>query len=273
MPWSAFAKAGDWVPRRRPRPFRHPAPDGRRPRLLLSSRCSSPPFSERRLELAVLFATALLLGALHSIEPDYLAAVTAFVTRRPGRREAIGYGLRWGMGHGLSILLVGSALVLLRVQLGPDVGAWLERVVGLSLVLLGTWVFVTARTLHAHAHKHAGGPEHVHLHAHPVARDHAAPRAHEHRHAATAMGMLHGLAGSAPAVALIPLARVGSPLHAAGYLALFGVGTATAMALYAMFAGLLASRAAERSAAVGRALARVAGVGTVVVGVLWLIGA
>lgn len=222
------------------------------------------------MELIVLFATALLLGALHSIEPDHMAAVSAFVLRRPNRRQAIGYGLRWGFGHGAIILVAGTALVALRVQLGDAAGAWLERAVGVSLILLGAWVLVTARTLHAHLHRHDDGNAHLHLHAHPRATDHAARGAHQHRHAATAMGMLHGLAGTAPAVALIPLARVDSPFVAAGYLALFGVGTAVAMALYAMFAGVVAARAAERSAALGRALARFAGVGTVAVGILWL---
>jgi cytochrome c biogenesis protein CcdA len=225
------------------------------------------------LDPTVLLLTALVLGALHSVEPDHLAAVSAFVLRRPGRRAAIGYGLRWGLGHAGIILVLGTAIVLLRIQVGDAAGAWLERAVGVSLVLLGGWVLATARTLHAHVHVHQGGPEHVHLHAHPTALDHDAPAAHEHRHAATAMGMLHGLAGTAPAVALVPLARMDSPLLAAGYLAVFGLGTAAAMALYAMFAGALAARAAERSAVIGRVLARCAGAGSVVVGIWWLLRA
>jgi len=225
------------------------------------------------LDPTALLLTALVLGAVHSVEPDHLAAVSAFVLRRPNRRAAIGYGLRWGLGHAAIILLLGSAIVLLRLQVGDAAGAWLERAVGLSLVLLGAWVLATARTLHAHVHRHAGGPEHVHLHAHPTAVPHDAARAHEHRHAATAMGLLHGLAGTAPAVALIPLARMESPLLAAGYLAAFGAGTAAAMALYAMFAGALAARAAERSALAGRVLARFAGVGSLLVGLWWLVRA
>ncbi|MEX0893484.1 MAG: hypothetical protein WEB88_15060 [Gemmatimonadota bacterium] len=252
------------------------------------------------MEIAVLLGTALLLGVLHSLEPDHLAAVSAFVVRRPARREALGYGLRWAAGHGAVILLAGSALVLLRIEVDAAVGHWLERLVGVSLVLLGGWVLLTARTLHAHFHRHEDGTAHVHLHAHahpeavlaatggaetqawpsgeapsvPAGPVHPLHRhqPHDHRHAATAIGALHGLAGTAPAVALIPLVGLESLAVSTAYLLVFGVGTAVAMGLYAMFAGVVAGHAAVRSARLGRALARVAGLGTVAVGVVWLMG-
>lgn len=224
------------------------------------------------MELALLLGTAVTLGVLHSVEPDHIAAVSAFVVRRPGRRAAVGYGLRWAAGHGGAVVVIGTALLLLRVQLGGEAGAWLERGVGLSLVLLGTWVLATARTLHAHQHVHGDGTAHTHLHAHPAGAAHSHPEAHRHRHAATAIGALHGLAGTAPVVALVPLASVDTPAVGVAYLLAFGVGTAAAMVLYAMFAGLIADRAARRSVRLGRLLARTAGLGTVAVGVAWLLG-
>ena len=226
------------------------------------------------MELGLLLGTALFLGVLHSIEPDHLAAVSSFVVRRPGRRAAIGYGLRWSVGHGGVIILAGVAIVLLRMNVDPAVGHWLERLVGVSLILLGGWVLATARTLHAHFHRHDDGVAHVHLHAHPLTPPEAHPRpsAHRHRHAATAVGALHGLAGTAPAVALIPLVRADSVAVAGAYLLVFAVGTAAAMVLYAMFAGIVADRAASRSEKLARGLARVAGLGTIAVGFVWILG-
>lgn len=225
------------------------------------------------MELSLLLGTALFLGVLHSVEPDHLAAVSSFVVRRPGRRAAVGYGLRWALGHGGVILLVGTALVLLRLEVNPAVGHALERLVGVSLVLLGGWVLATARTLHAHFHSHDDGTAHIHLHAHtaPAPIHHDAAE-HRHRHAATAIGALHGLAGTAPAVALIPLVRADSVAVAGAYLLVFGLGTAAAMVLYAMFAGVVADRAAVRSEKLGRGLARVAGLGTIAVGFVWILG-
>lgn len=224
------------------------------------------------MEILAPLATALLLGLLHTFEPDHLAAVSAFVVRRPASRAALGFGVRWAAGHGGVILLAGTVVVLLRAHVPEAAGAWLERGVGAILVLLGAWVMATARTLHAHGHAHASGTVHAHLHAHPVPEEHGEGARHEHGHAATAIGALHGLAGTAPAVALLPLARMESPGFAALYLSVFAVGTALAMGLYAMFAGAVAGRAARRSEALGRGLARLAGVGTVAVGLWCLAG-
>lgn len=227
----------------------------------------------------VLLGTALALGALHTFEVDHMAAVSAFVVRRPRVLDALGYGLRWALGHGGVILLVGTAIILLRVHLPEAAGVLLERLVGVSLVALGGWVFLTARRLHAHIHAH-GQVVHTHLHAHPVPHRRIRhtpggddpPVPHAHGHAATAMGALHGLAGTAPAVALVPLAGMESAGPAFLYLAVFGVGTTLSMALYAMLAGWAAGRVAHRSGMLGRGLARVAGLGSVAVGIVWLVG-
>ena len=223
------------------------------------------------MELWMLLGTALTLGVLHSLEPDHVAAVSAFVVRRPTRRAALGYGLRWALGHGGVVFLAGSAILLLQLNVAGNAGAWLEKVVGVSLVLLGGWVLFTARTLHAHRHVHDDGTAHTHLHAHPRGPVEPHPREHSHGHGATAFGALHGLAGTAPVVALIPVTGVDSAAAGIAYLLAFGVGTALAMGLYAMFAGLIVHRAATFSGRMGRALARVAGAATVVVGLVWLV--
>jgi len=222
-----------------------------------------------------LLGMALMLGVLHSLEPDHLAAVTSFVVGRPEKRAAAAYGLRWGVGHGGIVFVVGTALMMLPIQLNESLEVWLERGVGVSLLLLGAWVLATARTLHAHPHRHEDGTEHVHLHAHPLSA-HAVDEpgkvgSHRHAHAATAMGALHGLAGTAPAVALMPLVATDSVAAGALFLAMFGVGTAVAMVFYALFAGVVADRTARRSVALGRTLARITGLGTAAVGVWWLV--
>jgi ABC-type nickel/cobalt efflux system permease component RcnA len=223
----------------------------------------------------LLYLTALALGAVHTFEVDHLAAVSAFVALRPRPREALGYGVRWAVGHGGIILVVGTGLVLVRGALTEDTGVLLERAVGASLIVLGLWVMANARRLHAHRHAHDDGTRHTHLHVHGPARArHGGDGSplHRHRHTATALGALHGLAGTAPALALLPVARIETPAGAVAYLLLFGLGTALAMGLYAMLAGVVAGRAAARSEALGRGLARIAGVGTVLVGVVWLLG-
>jgi nickel/cobalt transporter (NicO) family protein len=217
------------------------------------------------MSLVLLYGTALLIGSLHALEPDHMAAVTSFAVRRPRWRDAMGYGVRWAVGHGAAIVGAGTLLLLIGLQL-PDASMhWLERGVGAVLIGLGIWTIAGAGRLHAHAHRHADGTVHAHVHSHALVRD------HDHRHAATAVGLLHGLAGSAPAVALVPLARFDSAGAGIAWLVVFAVGTAFGMALYALLAGFVAGRLAVRSAPLARWLATATGCLTIGVGVLWLV--
>jgi nickel/cobalt exporter len=212
------------------------------------------------------FATALLLGAAHALEADHMAAVTAFAVRRPTPRSAALFGVRWAFGHGLVIVLVGTAIFALGIRLAPDDTAWVDRFVGVVLVAFGVWTASRARTLHAHEHRHDDGTLHAHLHAHGAKHS-----THDHRHGATLMGVLHGLAGTVPVLALLPITRLDSPAMAFGYLLMFALGTAVSMALYAMFAGAIAGRAAVRSELIGRALVFGTGIATAAIGVAWVL--
>jgi sulfite exporter TauE/SafE len=217
------------------------------------------------MTLLVTYATALLLGSLHALEADHMAAVTSFAVGRPGRREAVRFGVRWSLGHGGAIVLVGGVLVLAGVHLPETATHWLERLVGVVMIGLGTWTLHSARALHAHVHRHGDGTVHSHLHSHVVERHHG------HGHGVTAVGLVHGLAGSGSAVALIPLVAFDSPPLAIGYLVVFAMGTIAAMALYGMLAGVLVGRAADSSARVGRLIAQATGVFTVCIGCVWLL--
>jgi sulfite exporter TauE/SafE len=210
------------------------------------------------------YVTALILGSLHAFEADHLAAVTSFAVQKPQPRAAMGFGFRWAIGHGTAILVAGGALMLLGLRIPAAATGFLERSVGLALIALGVWTVVATRRLHAHEHKH-GGATHVHLHSHLTAKS------HDHSHAPTFLGLLHGLAGAAPAVALVPLALFDSALSGLSYLLIFAAGTAASMSAYAMFAGFLAGRATRFAEWVGRAVGQFTGIGTIAIGIIWLI--
>lgn len=105
---------------------------------------------------------------------------------------------------------------------------------------------------------------HAHLHSHAVVHG------HEHGHGATAVGLLHGLAGSGSAVALIPVIGFDSPAPAVLYLIAFALGTAGGMAVYGVLAGTVMRRAAERSVGAARLVACVTGLATAALGIVWL---
>jgi len=205
--------------------------------------------------------TALVAGFAHALEPDHMAAVTTFVSRRPRPVEAVGFGLRWGVGHSAAILLVGMALIALDLRFSETLTRGLEFGVGGMLLALGAWLLWSV--LHERAHRMAGR-EHAHAH------DHA--HGHGHSHGTLWVGMAHGLAGTAPLVALV--ATVTQSAWAAGaYLLFFGVGTTVAMGLYAMAAGLVFDRAGTRVPRLGRTLRTLTALGSAVLGIVWMAGA
>ena len=46
-------------------------------------------------------------------------------------------GVLWGVGHTLTIFVVGSAIILFGLAIPPRVGLWMEFLVALMLILLG----------------------------------------------------------------------------------------------------------------------------------------
>ena len=216
------------------------------------------------MSLQLPYATALVLGLLHAFEADHLAAVTSFVVQKPRGSSAMRFGFQWSLGHGTSILIAGMLLIFLGLRIPEAAAGVMDRVVGAILIGLGAWTVWATRRLHAHAHVHHG-EQHVHLHSHITSES------HEHKHAPTLMGLMHGLAGAAPAVALVPLATFHSAIGGLGYLLIFAAGTAASMSIYAMCAGYLAGRAVGFAQWVGRAVGQFAGLGTIAIGFIWLI--
>ena len=224
----------------------------------------------------IAYVTALALGAAHALEVDHMVAVSAFIGNRPRLGSAISFGLRWGLGHSLVVLLVGSALVLTGVAVPESIASWAELGVGVMLVALGFWALRAARRLHLHGPHDHGGHAHLHAHSpgghpHQHSHSHADPRK-RHRHLSSLVGAVHGLAGTAPVVALIPVTLMPHSWAAVGYLAAFGIGTVLAMALYAAFAAVAVSRASS-SVGLARTVALVTALASFGVGLWWIVRA
>jgi ABC-type nickel/cobalt efflux system permease component RcnA len=237
---------------------------------------------------AVALATAFLLGLAHAIEVDHMIAVTAFISTRPALRAAAGFGLRWGLGHSIAVFVAGGILVATGLRWPARYDAWGEVLVGVLLVAVGAWAMWRARKLHLHSPE--GHGDHAHLHAHRAAtaahahqhHDHAPhtpahfPAGHHHhdhdhaKHGITAVGLMHGLAGTSAVVALVPVTLMDQWMVGVGYLVAFGLGTIIAMTAYALVAAAAFRKASATSLRWGRAIGRFAGIGSVVVGVWWI---
>lgn len=205
-------------------------------------------------------ATALVAGFTHALEADHMAAVTAFVSRKPHPMRAFGFGVQWGIGHSLALLVAGGAVIMLGLELSDSTVRALEFCVGAMLLGLGLWAFASA------VHRRTIAPEHGHAHVH------GHPHSHVRASGTTWVGAAHGLAGTAAFVTLLPVAFLSSPWLAGGYLLLFGFGTAAAMGLYALLAGLLFHRVGSRAPALGRALRATTALASATIGLLWMTG-
>jgi nickel/cobalt transporter (NicO) family protein len=192
-----------------------------------------------------------MLGSLHAFEADHMAAVTSFVVRRPRPGDAVRFGLQWALGHGGAILIAGAFLLFVGLAIPENATGIMERLVGVALILLGLSTAWAAHRAHVRSHIHKFSNSQI-----PTP---------------TAIGLMHGLAGAAPAVALVPLAVVDSAVSGLAYLLLFALGTAISMAAYAAAAGFFAGRASGISERFGRNIGRLTGLSTIAIGIFWLI--
>lgn len=220
-------------------------------------------------------AVAFGLGLIHAFDADHVMALSIFATRGRGAAEGARAGLRWSIGHGLVILAAGLLLLAVGRALPASLSALADRAVGLIMIGLGVfvWIELARRRAHLHFHAHDGIPPHAHWHDHDPAHVAGHARAeHRHDHGALFVGALHGLAGSAPILAVLPVAR-NSPALGFAYLVLFGVGVAVAMIGVSGLLGHVAGRLSAQGAGRGLSWLRAAGAGGSVVLGGWLLGA
>src|SRR5438445_9067313 len=90
-----------------------------------------------QITLVSIIALGFFLGMRHATDPDHVIAVTTIVSRQRNVRYAALIGLLWGLGHTITIFVVGSAIILFGLVIPPRIGLTMELSVGLMLLLLG----------------------------------------------------------------------------------------------------------------------------------------
>jgi high-affinity nickel-transport protein len=154
------------------------------------------------LNLLLTFVTSLLLGMRHATDADHIVAVSTIVAHERSVWRASRVGAIWGLGHTLTIFVVGGAIILFKLAFTPRLGLSMELSVALMLVVLGLLNLFDVRW-------RAGSQS--------TTRPFV-------------VGAVHGMAGSA-AVTLLILPLIEDPRWAVLYLVVFGAGTMAGMAL------------------------------------------
>src|SRR5260221_14404546 len=123
-----------------------------------------------------IIALGFFLGMRHATDADHVIAISTIVSRQRSMRSAAMIGVLWGLGHTLTVTLVGGAIILFTITIPPRVGLAMEFAVGVMLVLLGflnltglnEWIrdnVAPGSPVHGHTHAH-GDYAHSHLHGH-----------------------------------------------------------------------------------------------------------
>ena len=89
-----------------------------------------------------LLLTALGLGLRHGVDWDHIAAITDVASTSRSRRESMRLATLYALGHALVVLILGVIAIQLSAVVPAGVDAVMERVVGVTLVILGAWVIV-----------------------------------------------------------------------------------------------------------------------------------
>jgi high-affinity nickel permease len=239
--------------------------------------------------LLAIMLLGFFLGMRHATDPDHVVAVTTIVSRERTMLHATLIGAFWGLGHTITILLVGAAIILFKFTIPPRVGLSMELSVGLMLILLGVlnltgvlrrvieWITIRRLGLGAHSHYMFG--RYV-IHTHDANGESILPDSLSilgwtpqwwkqlgvfHAMRPLVVGIVHGLAGSA-AVALLVLTTITRPSWAIGYLLIFGLGTVAGMMLITAAIAIPFAYSLQHFIRLNRGLAMASGFGSVAFG-------
>ncbi|MDQ0163071.1 HoxN/HupN/NixA family nickel/cobalt transporter [Aeribacillus alveayuensis] len=163
--------------------------------------------------LSVLFF-GLILGMKHATEPDHVIAVSTIASRTKAIKKSSLTGVYWGIGHTLTLLVIGMVVIGFKTTISETVSMTLELFVGFMLVLLGILSF---------------RPNQQKL-VHKQNKDYTYVKS-------LIIGFIHGLAGSA-AMVLLTMTTVESYFQAFLYICIFGVGTIIGMFFLTTIIGL-----------------------------------
>jgi nitrile hydratase accessory protein len=199
-----------------------------------------------------------LLGIQHAFEPDHLAAVATLMTGERSSAKAAWLGAWWGLGHTLTLLAAGTALVVLRADMPAPATIAFELCVVLLLIGFGARAIYQAACgslpRRTHSHARATTSSRLGIDLWTVARP-------------LLVGAVHGLAGSGALTALV-VATLPSTATRLGYLALFGVGSTLGMvALSGLLGWHIARMGADR--AVVRTFSLAVGCVSAMLGLFW----
>ena len=221
-------------------------------------------------ELLPLILLGFSLGLLHALDADHVMAVSALSNQKPSLRQTVYFSANWALGHGGVLLIAGGLLFGLGIAIPETLQRAAEMSVGVLLIGLGLYLFwqFRQRALSVKPHSH-GDLTHTHLHDDTHVADQNKP-ATKAGHLPVMVGMVHGLAGSAPALALVPLAGKADMTVVISYLLCFSLGVMLSMMMFGLGLGSLQKLLLKRSEKLLQFSRGIVALMSTVLGTVWL---
>ena len=112
-----------------------------------------PIFGDWKLDAAL--GSCLLLGLRHGFDYDHLAAISDITAVQRNWRSGLRLGMTYALGHAFTVAVLGIAVLEMHLGLPEGLDHWAERLIGLTLIVLGIGVVAGILRKDAHGHTHS----------------------------------------------------------------------------------------------------------------------
>lgn len=188
------------------------------------------------MEFILLLLFGFITGLRHGFDLDHIAAITDIVSSQTQRFRGFLYAMLYGVGHGAVVVLLGLLLIIVGKQIPQGTGGAFSKIVGLTLIVLGFYVFYSLYRYRASFKIKSRWMLVLdaiqfgyHKLLHNFKLSHGHPRLKEQRYGsktAFGIGLIHGIGAETPTqvAALAALVGIEGDLHASFFLIVFTVG-------------------------------------------------
>jgi high-affinity nickel-transport protein len=106
-------------------------------------------------KLMAALGSCLVLGLKHGFDYDHLAAISDITAVQKNWRSGLRLGMTYALGHAFTVVVLGIAVLQLHLGLPESLDHWTERLIGLTLIVLGIGVVAGILRKDAHGHRHS----------------------------------------------------------------------------------------------------------------------
>jgi high-affinity nickel-transport protein len=109
----------------------------------------------RDLSLYAALGSCLLLGLRHGFDYDHLAAISDITAVQRNWLSGLRLGMTYALGHAFTVGALGVVVLQMHLGLPQGLDHLTERLIGLTLIVLGIGVVAGILRKDAHGHRHS----------------------------------------------------------------------------------------------------------------------